>query len=294
MATPTTAARTVDRPETGARENLLELMPLTEQRLRLAGIPTAVLTGGLSKPLVLLHGPGEHTTKWFRIDLELVKSRTVIAPDLPGHGASGAGDGELDAGKVLDWVDHLIGQTCREPPVHVGQINGGGIAARYAALHSDWISRLVLSEMLGLELFNPAPEFGRALQGFLGQPDTATRDGLWQYCAQNLARLRGELGEKWALLKAYDLDRAAAGELRQPQMALMQQFGFPAIEPEKLKRITMPTTLIWGRNDLASPLSFAADAAKRYGWALRVIDDCGDDPPIEQPEAFVPALGAGS
>lgn len=31
-------------------------------------------------------------------------------------------------------------------------------------------------------------------------------------------------------------------------------------------------------------------ASARHGWPLRVIDNAGDDPPMEQPEAFLEAL----
>jgi pimeloyl-ACP methyl ester carboxylesterase len=34
----------------------------------------------------------------------------------------------------------------------------------------------------------------------------------------------------------------------------------------------------------------AEAASKRYGWPLHVIEDAGDDPSIEQPEAFLRAL----
>ena len=71
----------------------------------------------------------------------------------------------------------------------------------------------------------------------------------------------------------------------------MEQFGMPAIESPELARIHVPVTLIWGRHDLATPLAVAEAASVRYGWPLRVIDDAGDDPAIEQPEAFVRALG---
>ena len=40
-----------------ARERLLAGLPATEQRLRLAGIPTTALAGGDGPPVVLLHGP---------------------------------------------------------------------------------------------------------------------------------------------------------------------------------------------------------------------------------------------
>ena len=74
---------------------------------------------------------------------------------------------------------------------------------------------------------------------------------------------------------------------------LMQQFGGPPIAPEALARIVVPTTLIWGRHDLATRLDVAESASARYGWPLHVIEDCGDEPPLEQPEAFLRALHAG-
>ncbi len=69
----------------------------------------------------------------------------------------------------------------------------------------------------------------------LNQPDSRTHDLLWQYCAHDLGRLRGQLGENWALLKAYNLDRAAAVELKQPQLALMQHFGFPGDRADRVE-----------------------------------------------------------
>jgi pimeloyl-ACP methyl ester carboxylesterase len=48
--------------------------------------------------------------------------------------------------------------------------------------------------------------------------------------------------------------------------------------------------LIWGRHDLATPLSIAEATSARYGWPLYVVENANDDPPIEQPEALLRAL----
>ena len=55
--------------------------------------------------------------------------------------------------------------------------------------------------------------------------------------------------------------------------------------------IHIPVTLIWGRNDLATDVSVAEAASATYRWPLHVIEDCGDDPIIEQPERFLEVLG---
>jgi len=75
---------------------------------------------------------------------------------------------------------------------------------------------------------------------------------------------------------------------------LMRHLGLPRIPPGDLARIAVPTALIWGRHDRANRLRIAETASARYGWALHVIEDCADDPPRDQPEAFVEALHAGA
>lgn len=273
-----------------ARKRLLAGLPVTERRLDLAGISTALLEGGAGSPIVLLHGPGEHAAKWLRILPELVGTHHVIAPDLPGHGTSGTIEGSIRLDRIFAWLGELIERTCPTPPVLVGQILGAAIAARFAAAHGGRLRCLVLSDALGLAPFQPAPEFGAALTAFITEPSPENHDRLWQRCAFDLDALRDRMGESWERLRAYNLDRARAPELKPTQLSLMEQFGFPAIPSEELARITIPTFLVWGRHDLAMPLRVAEAASARYGWPLHVIDGAADDPPIEQPAAFLLVL----
>lgn len=147
-------------------------------------------------------------------------------------------------------------------------------------------------DSLGLVPLQPAPEFGQALEAYLGDPSERTHDELWRYCAFDLDRLRDRMGETWEPFAAYNLDRARTPSVQAALHALMQEFAFTAVPPEVLAGITVPTTLIWGRHDLATPIQVAEAASARYAWPLRVIEDAADDPPVEQPEAFVQALRA--
>lgn len=272
------------------RAQLLATMRVTERRLELAGIPTAILEGGEGPPVVLLHGPGEYAAKWFAIAPQLMQSHRIIAPDLPGHGISIVPKGAVAASQVLEWLGALIGQTCRHPPMLLGQILGGAIAARFAAGNNDRLSRLVLVDTLGLASFEPAPAFARALAEYGASPNDATHDGLWRHCALDLGRLQARMGSDWELIKAYNLDRAATAALWATQQSIMEQFGLPAIAVTELESITVPTTLIWGRHDRATPLAVAEAASKRHGWPLHIIEDCADDPPMEAPAEFLNVL----
>jgi len=275
-----------------ARKRLLDGIPVTERHLQLAGISTAMLEGGEGPPLVLLHGPGEHALKWLRVLPLLLPSFKVMAPDLPGHGASEVEESALNADRVLEWLDALIARTGDVPPVLVGQIVGGAIAARYAREHSERLAHLVLIDTLGLAPFEPAPEFGRALEEYLTRPTVQTQEALWQRCAFDFEVMREQFGGRWDQFAAYTLERTSDPGVRGAMQVLMRAFGFAPMPPEDLARITVPTTLIWGRHDLATRLAIAEAVSARHGWPLTVIENAADDPAIEQPEAFVAALRA--
>ncbi len=245
-----------------------------------------MLEGGDGPPMVLLHGPGGNGAHWGRVLGPLTATHRVIAPDLPGQGASEP----LDAGEALTWLGELIERTCAAPPALVGNALGGAIAASFAARHGDRLERLVLVDALGLRPFDPAPGFGGALHAFTADPNERTHDDLWRHCALDLDRLRERMGDRWHAFAAYNVDRARTPSVIAALGGLMERFGLPAIPEDELERIAIPTALIWGRQDLATPLEVAQAASGRYGWPLHVIEDCADDPPVEQPEACVTAL----
>jgi pimeloyl-ACP methyl ester carboxylesterase len=279
-------------PADDARARLLAALPLAERRLRLAGISTAVLEGGDGPPVVLLHSSGEFAALWMRVLPDLVMTHRVVVPDLPGHGASVVADGQLPTHHVVAWLDALIEHTCPSSPALVGHGLGGAIAARFAIAHPDRLSGLVLVDALGLDRFEPAPSFGLALHRFMEQPSEHTRDELFRQCFVDPDGLRQQLGQRWEPLAAYALDRARTSGQQAALGSLMPQLGLPPIPPADLARISVATTLIWGRQDLQVPLPVAEEASVRHGWPLHVIEDAGDDPALEQPQAFLRTLHA--
>ena len=127
----------------------------------------------------------------------LSATHRVVAPDLPGHGASEVTEGELDAGRVLAWLGELIERTCSSPPALVGHLGSGSIAARFAVEHSERLSSLVLVDSFGLGKFRPSPGFALALFRYVARPTERTYDGLMQRCTVDFAGVRAEMGERW-------------------------------------------------------------------------------------------------
>jgi pimeloyl-ACP methyl ester carboxylesterase len=273
------------------RGRLLTGLPVTDRRLEVAGVSTAVLEGGGGPPLVLLPAPGEFGAVWIRVIPDLVASHRVIAPDLPGSGASEMPDGRPVLDTVLRWLGELVSETCATPPVLVGHTAGGALAARFAVDHSDWLDHLVLVDSYGLAPFRPAPKMALSFIRATLRPTERSLDRAFRHCFVDLKGVRAEMGERWELLAAYALDRfrtpsvKAAGRSLGPKLV-------SAIPPDDLARIAAPTTLIWGRHDLGVRLEVAEAASARYGWGLHVIESAADDPAIEQPEAFLRGLRA--
>jgi pimeloyl-ACP methyl ester carboxylesterase len=275
------------------RERLLADLPVTEHRLDLASVSTAVLDGGDGPPAVLLHGPGEFAALWARVIPDLVTTHRVVAPDLPGHGASELPNDRLDADRVLAWLGELIERTCPSPPALVGHLVGGAIAARFAADEADRISRLVLVDTFGLGWNRPALRFAIPLIAYIARPSERTLDRFLQQCFVDFDGLREQMGERFEPFGAYALAWARTKSSRATLRKIMLEFGMRAIPEADLTRISVPTALIWGRHDLQTRLSVAEAASSRYGWPLHVIEGAGDDPAFEQPEAFLTALRAG-
>jgi len=267
-----------------------EIAGVEERFATVGGRRMRYLTAGSGPPLVLLHGPGAYAAAWQAVIPELTSSHHVVAPDLPGHGASSTGDAPLDAGRVVGWLGELIEATCAAPPVVVGQLVGGAIAARFAADRTEAVDRLVLVVPLGLAPFEPTPAFGSALRGFLTAPGEDTHDELWQHCVFDFDGLRARPATRWPLLRAYNLDRARDPRVTYAVDALIEQFGLAAIPDDVLRGIAVPTSLIWGRHDVIVPLSVARRASARFGWPLHVLEHAGNEPALEAPDEFVRTL----
>lgn len=268
------------------RERLLSGLSLEDEQITVAGVSTAVLTAGAGQPVVLLHGTGEFAAVWLRVLPELARDHRVVVPDLPGHGASGPTD------DALEWLADLIGSTCGQPPVVVGHGLGGALAASLACRQPHRFAALVLVDSLGLGDFAPAPSFAAAIERFTSEPTERTRDEIFAQCFADLDRTRAGMGERWTAIADYALEGARNPAQSAMSGAMMSRFGLAAIPAEDLDRITVPTTLIWGRYDLQVLLHTAQTASARHDWPLHVIDEAGDDPAVEQPFAFLRALYA--
>lgn len=285
----TTLNRNVQKETDVHRKKLLADLPVKEFHLNAGRVTTSYLEGGGGTPLVLLHGPGESAVWWMRVIPELVKKYRIIVPDLPGHGSSEPPREKFTKDNILAWLDELIYNTCTTPPVLVGHVIGGAIAARFAAQHGEKLKQLILVDSLGLSAFRPDPRFAFEFLRFLASPTEKSYSRFLPQCMYDVNELSRDMRKYWQPFLSYNLASAKNPKKKSAAKGIMHAMS-GKIPGDTLDRIKVPVTLIWGRHDKANRLKVAIKASEKYGWPLHIIEDTRDDPKLERPDAFVKAL----
>ncbi|WP_116070778.1 alpha/beta fold hydrolase [Asanoa ferruginea] len=106
---------------------------------------------GRGEPLLLVHGLGGSRHTWRHLISTLAQTHTVIAPDLPGHGDSGAPDGDYSLGAHATALRDLppqltpalraatlpAAETDKTIPPHHHEANAAATPAFYTAEIAD-------------------------------------------------------------------------------------------------------------------------------------------------------------
>lgn len=244
-------------------------------------------------PVVGLHGLGATNASLLPTVWDLAADHRVLAPDLPGHGASAAPLARYDAPFFARWLGDYLDAVGVESAVLLGNSLGGRVALEVALLTP--------SRVRGVVLLAPAVAFRRLRQFVplvrLTRPETAV---LPLPMTRRMARtgIRLMLSKPERLTEqSYD---AAAGEFTRVyrraayrvaffsalrQIYLDDAFGregfwgrLPSLEP--------PALFVWGRRDRLVPSGFARHVTAALPDATSVVlDDCGHVPQFELPEA---------
>ncbi len=251
----------------------------TRRTLRINGIDTVVLEAGSGPPLVYLHGAGTVTG----FDFAEPWSRTfrVIVPYHPGFGAS-ADDPAVD--DIHDYVLHYLelfdSLELRQFRL-VGQSMGGFIATKFGIEHGERIEKLALVCPIGL----PVPP-GQPTVNFLAVPPEEL-PALLAHDPQTVIKHlpAGAPPPEFIAERVKETTTAGRvlGDGKRTFDAKLQRY---------LHRLTMPTLLIWGKQDRLTP------AAQHETWSkalpnatVRLFDNAGHLV-LDEARAAVDAIAA--
>lgn len=236
---------------------------------------------GSGVPLVMIHGFAADSYGWRPLEDALPKDQALIRIDLPSHGRSPlrrvAGFAEL-ARQLVQVFDRVA-----EEPVHLlGHSLGGGLSLALADIRSRQVKTLSLIAPAGL-----GPEIdGAALNGIAR---AGSVDSLAPWLKRLTARPDGISHDfaKAAMLARLD---PALREAQQELAAVLFPDGVQAFDlTAALSRITMPTLMLWGRDDHILPWRQALAAPGEV--ALHLLRGVGHVPQIEDPATVAALIG---
>ncbi len=269
---------------------------IEERQVDVGGLGTRYLTAGEGPPLVLLHGDGHSARSWLWVIPALARRHKVYAPFLPGFGTSADPvdcTPKFLAGFLREFLDALgIGQATL-----VGNSTGGLVALHLALSDPQRVATLVLVDSAGLgREVNPAlamltlPGVGEAAVNLTRTPLGAAQR-VWLYVATQFWRSE-RVPKEW-LVEHFGVP-GVPGFLEatvRVKQVMLSPLGQVDVVLDELPRLTMPTLVLWGANDLVVPVHHGRAAAARLPHArLEVIPDCGHLPQLERPDRFVSAL----
>ena len=232
--------------------------------------------GSSDQNLILLHGLGGYAERWSNIIPILAKKFHLYVPDMIGYGQSDKPTAdytpEYFARYVFDFMESLgIKNTSM-----VGTSLGGQVVIECAATQNPTIKKIVLISPAGImrkstpvldaytmaALYPTKEAIKNAYQMMVGEGKQVSEISIERFL-NNMSRPNAKMVFLSTLL----------GLKNAPDIF------------EKLERISIPTLLIWGRDDKLIPFEYS----KQFVSAIKnckfiPMDGCGHSPYVEDPE----------
>ena len=248
------------------------------QELSVRGTQVQMLRDGAGPPLLFLHGAGG-AGRWLAFQERLAKDYTVYFPSHPGHGGSPA----------AEWIEHisdlafhyldLLDRLGLERVHLVGASFGGWIAAEIATMASHRLESLELIDPVVIRVDGWIYPFlfGMDIPEIVGT--------IFQNPMAALALAPPDQSIDTLALQ-YRQGTALARVSWNPYL-------YNPLLRRRLGRISSPTLLCWGAHDRLAPLKPCGEAWAQeiLGSRLRVFEESGHVPHLEEPEAVAEAIG---
>jgi 3-oxoadipate enol-lactonase len=253
------------------------------EQLAVADGDLTAARAGSGRDLVILHSLLTDRHAFDGVVPQLSTRFRVTLPNLPGFHGSAPIEGGLEA--YAGWLARIFDAFAIGPEaILLGNGFGGTVALAFALADGDRVGRLVLCDV--------APGFPDAgKQAFRIMAASAAEGGMGAIA---------EIAAKRVFHTIYLGKYPEAVEERRAVLQKIHPIAFRAaclalidadLVPD-LPRLAVPTLVICGELDQATPPELnRLIAAKIAGARYTELPRCGHCPPLEQPEAFLAAIG---
>ncbi len=197
--------------------------------------------------IILVHGLASNGGFWRYNIAELSKHCRVIAVDLPGYGKSDKGVYPFTMSFYADIISGLLTQLNISKVVYVGHSMGGQIGIHFSFRHKDQMDKLILVAPAGIEPFTRGD--GDWLKSVMTidfvkkTPEDRIRANLALNFYSYDDKYEWMVEERTRMAKAKDFEDFCYAVIRSVHGMLDEP------TTKRLKDITVPTHVIFGKND---------------------------------------------
>jgi len=222
--------------------------------------------------LLFLHGWRSQKEVWDSVVLRIKdKGLGIYTIDLPGFGGSPAPHGSWSVGDYAEVVKGFIEKLELKTVIIIGHSFGGRVAIKLASEYSGVASKLVLVDSAGFVMQSSRKEV-------MATAAKIVRPLFKPKFMQNIRRkIYKGIGAE---------DYLATPELQKTFINIVNEDL-----DEDMKRIKIPTLIIWGENDKETPVEYG----KRMGFLIPnaeflILKNAGHFSFLDKPEEFAKAL----
>ena len=238
------------------------------------------------KHLLFIHGLGSSADRWLDIPNTLSEKFHIIALDLPGFG-------ESDKPKTMDYtIDNfrdIIIDFIKKTSINngktsiVGHSLGGYIAVEVAMEKQDLVENLILIDSSGM-LKKPTPLLEEYLLAAMN-PTTNSVKKVFEQMVADPARIPSKLIEDF-------ITRINLPNAKNSFKSTLENSACTQVRLDRLRRIDIPTLIIWGIQDKVIPLEHSALFKESISNSyLEIIQDAVHAPFAEKPTQVCEILG---
>lgn len=209
-----------------------------ERTVEIDGLTIFYEVTGSGAPLILMHGWGcDHTTV-ASIAVAAAETHTVYSLDLPGFGRSDEPREVWGVDEYTSLVEKFARKLGLERPVLVGHSYGGRISILYASRNE--VAKVILVDAAGVKPKRPLSYYIKVYSFKLSRK-------MWQLLLgkeranARIERMRAAKGSA---------DYAAASPMMRRVLSKSVNQDLRSVMP----LIKAPTLLVWGENDMATPM----------------------------------------
>jgi pimeloyl-ACP methyl ester carboxylesterase len=251
-----------------------------------------LIEAGQGPPVLVLHGGGTSSLSLLPL-LERLEGVRAIAVDRPGFGLSDPvhvpRKRYRDA--AIEFLDEVLDELELETAALAGSSGGGTWALWYARVRPQRVRRLVL---LGAAPLLPGTRLTAPLR-VMAAPVVGDLLARVKPSPRMVVRFMSSVGEKDTIVRYPELiealvaggnDPIASAVSRAEYRALISPFGYRRsvrVHPDELRRLTVPTLLLWGDHDPFGAVEVAQAMARLIPTAQLEVLPAGHAPWLGHP-----------